>query len=57
MAGPSPTSREAVGVEGSVRKEPSYKETKGKEVGRVADETVVLMMDMEQNISGGKGLC
>ncbi len=34
----------------------SYKETKWKEAGRVADETVVLMMDSQHKLSGGKGL-
>jgi len=37
-------------------KDSSYKETKWKEAGRVADETVVLMMDSQHKLSGGKGL-
>jgi len=39
------------------RRRPSYKETKWREVGRVADEVVVLRMGMRQNVPGGKDLC
>jgi len=35
----------------------SYKETKLRKSGRVADETVVLMMIVQHNAIGGKGLC
>ena len=35
-----------------VREEPSYKETKAKEAGRMADETVVLMMLCESRAEG-----
>ncbi|OYV87018.1 MAG: hypothetical protein B7Z63_03085 [Ignavibacteriae bacterium 37-53-5] len=44
LAGPSRQSRE--------REEPSYKETKAKEAGRMADETVVLMMFCESRAEG-----
>ena len=39
------------------QKDFSYKETKWKSVGRESDEAIVLMMSMQQNILGGKGLC
>ncbi len=34
-----------------------YKETKWEIAIKVADETVVLRMVMQQNVTGGKGLC
>ena len=40
------------GLTGKVREEPSYKETKAKEAGRMADETVVLMMFCESRAEG-----
>lgn len=35
----------------------SYKATKWRSVGRESDEAILLMMSMQQNILGGKGLC
>jgi hypothetical protein len=35
-----------------MREEPSYKETKSKEVGRVADDAVVLMILCESGVEG-----
>ena len=52
-----------------MREEPSYKETKSKEVGRVADDAVVLMMlwesgaeerastEFKRSKNGGKVYC
>ena len=54
---------------GRMREEPSYKETKSKEVGRVADDAVVLMMlcesgaeerasvEFKRSKNGGKVYC
>ena len=39
------------------REEPLYKETKGEEVGKAADEVIVPAMGMEHNMPGGKDLC
>ena len=39
------------------QKDFSYKETKWESVGRESDEAIVLVMSMQQNMLGGKGLC
>ena len=40
------------GLTEEVREEPSYKETKAKEAGRMADETAVLIMHCESRAEG-----
>ena len=48
---PSPTLKAHMPSE-TTREEPFYKATKGREVGRVADETVVPMMFCESRTEG-----
>ena len=52
LAGPEPNT-----PNGKSGEEPSYKETKEREAGRVADGVEVLMMGMRHNIPGGKDSC
>ena len=57
MGKPSLSLKSLILHSGRTGEEPLYKETKREEDGRAADEVKVLMMKMEYNIFGGKGLC
>jgi hypothetical protein len=47
----------ADGKKNSGREVLFYKATKWKETSRESDEIIVLKIVMQQNITGGKGLC